>query len=62
MHSLKSHHDGFGGGGKSVTRTPFKKNKTVNDDFIKTCNVNVRTETTFRDFSSSQPQWNGQVG
>jgi hypothetical protein len=25
-------------------------------------NVNVRTETTFRGFSSSQPQWNRQVG
>jgi hypothetical protein len=25
-------------------------------------NVNVRTETTFRGFSSSQPQWNGHVG
>jgi hypothetical protein len=33
----------------------LQENKTVNDDIIRICNVNVRTETIFRNFSSSQP-------
>jgi hypothetical protein len=40
----------------------LQENKTVNDDIIRICNVNVRTETIFRNFSSSQPQLNGEVG
>jgi hypothetical protein len=40
----------------------IQKNKMVNGDIIKNRHCNVKTETTFLDFSSSQPQLNGEVG
>jgi hypothetical protein len=61
-HCLKSYHGGFGGGGKSVMWTPFRKIKWIMTTLLRICNVKVRTKTTFYGFSSSQPRRNGQVG
>jgi hypothetical protein len=52
----------FCGDGKSITRTPFKKIKRLMMTILRIWNVNVRIETTFRGFSLSPLQWNGQVG
>jgi hypothetical protein len=48
--------------GRAQREHPSKKIKQLMMSLLRICNVNVRTETTFHGFSSSQPQWNGQVG
>jgi hypothetical protein len=50
---MKSHPDGFGGGGKSSTRTPLKEIKRLMRSLLRIIIVNVKTETTFHDYSSS---------
>jgi hypothetical protein len=44
------------------TWTPFTKMKRLMPTILRIWNINVRTETNIHGFSSSQPQWNGQVG
>jgi hypothetical protein len=43
-------------------RTPFKKIKWLMMTLLRIGKVNIRTETTFLNFYSSQPQLNGDVG
>jgi hypothetical protein len=47
---------------KEVNVNTLYKNKTVNDDIINNRQHKCRTESTFLDFSSSQPQLNEVVG
>jgi hypothetical protein len=62
IHYLKSHPGGSGGGGKSSTQTPFKIMKQFITTLLRICTINVKIESTFLGFSSSQPQLNGEVG